>query len=64
MALSREAKAQRLFERDRGLLGSIMASKLGLAMRWERAKQVEKNVYYDAVARGEYEIEFEEDNND
>lgn len=64
MTLTTEEKAKRLLEADRALLGSIMASQLGLAMRWENAKDVEKDVYYEAVANGDYEIEFEEDNNE
>lgn len=62
--MTTEEKAKRLFETDRARMGSIMASQLGLAMRWENARDVEKDVYYNAVAHGDYEIEFEEDNND
>lgn len=59
-----EDKAKRLLEADRARLGSILCSKLGLAMRWENASERDKDLYYGAVAQGDYEIEFEEDNND
>lgn len=64
MALTTEEKAKRLMEADRARLGSILCSKMGLAMRWERASDADKTLYYVAVAQGDYEIEFEEDNND
>lgn len=49
-----EQKAQRLYWSDYG--------RLPYASNWDDLPESTRNTYYDAVANGDYELEFKEDN--
>lgn len=67
--MSTESKARRLFELDSAVLreNEIKWSEVlfpNLGKSWEEVDDETKNVYYKAVANGDYDIEFEEEKND
>lgn len=65
--MSRDTQAKRLYEADRARLvasGATEAVFPNVGKSWEEVDADVVAAYYGFVAEGDYEIEFEEDNND
>lgn len=65
--MSTEARAKALYDSDNAHLVEISADPRvfpNVGKSWEEVADKVKNAYYGFVAEGDYNIEFEEDNND
>lgn len=65
--MTTESKARRLYESDRARLVAVDAPVTlfpNVGNTWDQVDNKVKATYYEFVAQGDYEIEFEEDTNE